>query len=329
MPAKGSNYRKSFRDIVRGYSSVEYLESLVFVKHLTPHDQVELEDINELHFKHAQSRGLPTEEETLSLLYSDKTWTQEDDKIIEKSKNYIQSMQDSKRKLVIKSAQDQQNKLIDRESVKLNKKLRQKSELLGNTCERYAEQRTHDFYILRSFYKDNNFKEPLYLESKYDELSQPQVSILVSTYNQIFSNFAEESIQHLILQEFYSPYLSFSEDSMQFYGKPFCSLTYNQIRMIVYTRIFKNIFDNNTNIPDKIKNDPKALLDFGSVSEDEKEKFKSKFSDGDGSTLVGAKKEDYEYLGLDKPVAGKSLHDEARKKGGSLSMKDMMKLSGV
>ena len=137
---------------------------------------------------------------------------------------------------------------------------------------------------------------------------------MVHTYNKIFESFSEESIQHLILEEFYSPYLSFAEDSMQFYGTPFCELTYNQIRMIVYTRIFKNIFDSNPNIPEKIRKNPKALLDFGSISEEEKDKFRSKFDDGDGSTLVGAKEEDYEYLGISKPMVGKSLHEEARKK---------------
>ena len=51
---------------------------------------------------------------------------------------------------------------------------------------------------------------------------------------------------------------------MQFYGKPFCDLTYNQIRLIVYTRVFKNIFDSNENIPDNIRKDPAKLLEFGS-----------------------------------------------------------------
>ena len=94
-------------------------------------------------------------------------------------------------------------------------------------------------------------------------------------------------------------------------------------------RGYTSLFDNNTNIPDKIRKDPKALLDFGSISEEEKEKFRSKFDSGSGSTIVGAKEEDYEYLGISKPMVGKSLHEEAKKKGGSLSMQDMMKLSGV
>ena len=66
-------------------------------------------------------------------------------------------------------------------------------------------------------------------------------------------------------------------------------------------------------------------MDYGSISDEEKEKMKEKFNEGDGSTLVGASDEDYEYLGLRKPDSGISLHEEAKKKGGSLSMQDLMK----
>ena len=325
----GTSHRKAFRDIVRGYSAVEYLGRLVYIKHLTPHDQVELEDITAVYYNDAKERGLPTEQDMLELLEREGDWTKEDEIFLEKTKDYIENMTLAKKKIVIKSAQDHQQKLIDSETLKVEKKNKEKQDLIGNTCEKYAQQRTHDFYILRSFYSSPCLGTPLYSEDEYDELTQPQVAVLVNTYNDVFKSFGEEGIQYLILEEFYSPYLSFAEDSMQFYGKPFCELTYNQIRMIVYTRIFKNIFDNNTNIPDKIRKDPKALLDFGSISEEEKEKFRSKFDSGSGSTIVGAKEEDYEYLGISKPMVGKSLHEEAKKKGGSLSMQDMMKLSGV
>ena len=325
----GTSHRKAFRDIVRGYSAVEYLGRLVYIKHLTPHDQVELEDITAVYHNNAKERGLPTEQDMLELLEREGDWTKEDEIFLEKTKDYIENMTLAKKKIVIKSAQDHQQKLIDSETLKVEKKNKEKQDLIGNTCEKYAQQRTHDFYILRSFYSSPCLGTPLYSEDEYDELTQPQVAVLVNTYNDVFKSFGEEGIQYLILEEFYSPYLSFAEDSMQFYGKAFCELTYNQIRMIVYTRIFKNIFDNNTNIPDKIRKDPKALLDFGSISEEEKEKFRSKFDSGSGSTIVGAKEEDYEYLGISKPMVGKSLHEEAKKKGGSLSMQDMMKLSGV
>ena len=201
--------------------------------------------------------------------------------------------------------------------------------LIGNTCEKYAKDRLNDFYMIKSFYSDKEMRNPLFDENKFDELDDYDLKKIIYKYNEIFESFSEESIQYTILEDFYSPYLSFAEDSMQFYGKAFCELTYNQIRLIVYTRVFKNIFDSNENIPESIRKDPAKLLEFGSSSKEEKDKAKDKLSQGDGGTLVGAKNEDYEYLGIEKPRNTISLHEEAKKKGGTLNMEDLMKLHGV
>ena len=80
--------------------------------------------------------------------------------------------------------------------------------------------------------------------------------------------------------------------------------------------------------PRKIKNDPEALLDYSNSSQ-AREEMKKKFSgDNAASTIVGATKEDMEDLGLHQNT-GVSLAEEAKKKGGSLSMKDLMNLSGA
>lgn len=326
--SQATQHRKAFRDIVKGFSPAEVGGKTVYIKHLTPHDQVELEDVENHYFSVAESRGLPTEEEMLAFLKQEGDWTADDELEIKKLENFIESLRKSKSNLVLKSAQEQQSGLIEKESGKLNKKLNQKKDLLGSTCEEYGRNRAHDFYILKSFYRDMKIKKPLYSEDQYNELTQPQVSELVGVYNNVFRSFTEESVQEMVLEDFYQPYLNFGDDSMQFYGKAFCELTYNQVRMIVYTRIFKNIFENNPNIPESIRTNAAALLDYGSISDAEKEKVQSKFDESAGSTIVGASQEDYEYLGV-KQSGGVSLHEEAKKKGGSLSMQDMMKLSGV
>ena len=238
-----TRHRKAFRDIVKGFSPAELDENTVYIKHLTPHDQVELEDVEGHYYRIAERRGLPTEEEMLLFLEQEGDWTKEDELGISKLEGFIESLQKSKSSLVLKSAQDQQSEIIKKEQEKLNKKLQQKRDLLGNTCEEYGKNRAHDFYILQSFYSDAKLLNPLYSQDQYNNLTQPEISNLIAIYNEVFSAFTEESIQYMVLEEFYSPYLGFAEDSMQFYGKPFCELTYNQVRMIVYTRIFKNIFD--------------------------------------------------------------------------------------
>jgi hypothetical protein len=321
--------RKIFRDVVRGYSSTILEEDFVYVKHLTPHDQVELEEIEERYFNIALRKGVPTEEEMLLFLKEEEQWSDADDKFIEDKKYFLDTLKTAKSKMVIKRQIDQQEKTIQEETLLLARKEAEKISLLGNTCEKYAKDRLNDFYMIKSFFKDKNLSEPLFSEDKFDEMENQDIKKVVFRYNELFEGFSEESIQYTILEDFYNPYLSFAEDSMQFYGKPFCELTYNQIRLIVYTRVFKNIFDTNENIPDNIRKDPAKLLEFGSSSKEERDKTKQKLSQGSAGTLVGAKEEDYEYLGIERPKGGVSLHEEAKKKGGTLNMEDLMKLHGV
>ena len=256
-------------------------------------------------------------------------WTDEDEKFITDKELFIESLKKGLTKMVLKQQVDAQAKILERERQALDKKKVEKLNLLGNTCEKYAKDRLNDFYIIRSLYKDKDCQEPFYSEDAFDLIDAHKLRKVISFYNRIFEKFSEESIQYTILEDFYSPYLSFCEDSVQFFGKPFCELTYNQISLIVYSRVFKNIFDQNENIPEKIKKDPKKLLDYGSISREERDKMKEKISGGDGGTLVGASEEDYEYLGVEAPTGQVDLHEEAKKKGGQLDMEDLMKLHGV
>lgn len=321
--------RKIFRDVVRGFSTTTLEEDFVYIKHLTPHDQVELEEIEEKYFNIALRKGVPTEEDMLAYLKDEGQWTDKDEKFIQDKELFLENLRKAKTKLVLKSEIDKQAALIDKEQKLLDDKQIQKIGLIGNTCEKYAKDRLNDFYMIKSFFADDKLQEPLFNQDKFDELDNHDIKKVVYKYNEIFEGFSEESIQYTILEDFYNPYLSFAEDSMQFYGKAFCELTYNQIRLIVYTRVFKNIFDMNENIPESIRKDPVKLLEFGSSSKEEKDKAKDKLTQGDGGTLVGAKQEDYDYLGVERPTNAVSLHEEAKKKGGTLNMEDLMKLHGV
>jgi len=321
--------RRIFRDVVRGYTTTLLGGEFVYIKHLTPHDQVELEEIEEKYYQNAQRRGVPTEAEMIEYLKEEGQWTDADESTIAEKTFYIENLRKTLDKLILKADIDRQKRLIDKETKLLNEKNAQKINLVGNTCERYAKDRLNDFYIIKSFYKNQELTEQLFTQDEYDELESHDIKKVVLKYNELFESFSEESIQYTILEDFYHPYLSFAEDSMQFYGKPFCELTYNQIRLIVYTRVFKSIFDNNENIPESIMKNPAKLLEYGSSSKEERDKARNKLDEGDGGTIVGAKKEDYERLGIKKPSGSVSLHEEAKKKGGTLNMEDLMKLHGV
>ena len=152
----------------------------------------------------------------------------------------------------------------------------------------------------------------------------------MQTYNEFHQTFSETNIKNLAIQDFYKSYYSFIDNLSDFFGKPVVDLTNYQLNLILYTKIFKNIMEQySEEIPDRIKGDPDGLLDFANSSES-RDKIKEELSkDSGASTIVGATKEDMDELGLSRPKQGKTLEDLAKDKGGSLSMKDLMDLSGA
>jgi len=326
-------YRRIFRDIVRGFSSVNVYNSNFYIKHLSALDQVDIDDVQERYSAIAKERGIPSEAEIIQRLTESGEWDESKFKKINSLEVFIASAQKSKSQLVLKSAIDKQNKSIESAQKEIESLINERKNLIGVSAESYSEKRSNDYYIIKSFYEDEDLKQPVFPdEESYNDLYLDEISEFVSAYNKTFQNFEELTIQKMILQDFYYIYFPFSDDTVGFFGNPVCHLTYNQLKLIVYTKIFKNIFERNENIPDSIKKDPRALLDYGNISDEAKEKMKKQIAGNkDGSTLFGATEEDYEYAGLKKPSdqIGTSLTKAAEKKGGSLNMQDLMELSGI
>ena len=126
-----------------------------------------------------------------------------------------------------------------------------------------------------------------------------------------------------MLQDFYSPYFPFSDNVMNFYDKPLFRLSTNQVKLVIFTRMFKNIFENFPKIPDAIRKDPAKVVDY--VNSQDKAKDVAETLEKDGaSTVMGATKEDYEYLGYKQNPAGRSLSDMLKAKGGRMDMNDLI-----
>lgn len=322
------NYRKLLKEISEGFSVYFIDEKKVYIKHQTTSDLVDFDDVYDAYFEKAKKRGLPTQKDILDDLDKEGIWTEKDENEIQSQTFYLESLVKNKKNIALSSAVKQINKQISEAEKKLNELKNKKSQLIINSCETYALNRANDFYIVNSFYHDKSLEDPLFDIQSYEYADVNQITSLVSKYNNFHERFSEQSIQHLVLQDFYRIYYAFCETSSDFFGKPIMDLTNFQINLIVYTRIFKNIFEMNEDIPEKIKNDPEALLDYSNSSQ-AREEMKKKFSgDNAASTIVGATKEDMEDLGLHQNT-GVSLAEEAKKKGGSLSMKDLMNLSGA
>jgi len=286
--------------------------------------------VYEEYFQEAKARGVPTHEETLNRLLEEGEWSKKQESRIKQQEDFIEQLKNNKKVQHLKREIERINKDIIDATQKLNKMKNDRSTLFSRTAESYAEERVNDFYILKCLYKNESLNEVAYSQEQFDDIDSEDLFEIIKEYNEVYSDINDDSIQHIVLQDFYNLFMPFAEHAHEFYGKPICDLTYNQLKLLIYSRYFRNIFNNNDKMPDHIKKDPDKIVDYVNANENAR-KIMDKKGDGEGSaqTLVGATEEDMEYIGFKaKGEKTTSLADEAKKKGGSLSMEDMMNLFG-
>ena len=321
------NFRYLFKDIVQGFSEVEVNGATLYVKHLSSLDQVDLEVLEETFRNKAQKRELPTEEEALDRLREEEMWTKKDDSEISQQKLHVQALENTGKQLYLKTDIEKNSSEKEEAQKKLNQLMDVKGNLVGQTCEKYAKSRVSDHYILKSFYKDIDLEQQCYSEEEMDELGKEELVSIIQAYNQRLFSFTDDNIQKVILQDFYSAYFPFSDNVMNFYNKPLFDLSLNQVKLIVFTRMFKNIFESYPKIPETIKKDPEKIISYVNAQDKAKDAVSNLDKEG-ASTIVGAKPEDYEYLGYKQTPQGASLSEQLKKKGGRMNMKDLMETMG-
>lgn len=328
---KKPNYKKAFRDIRNGYSEITVSGKPLFLKHISFADQVDLDEIYSSNFELAKKREVPTEQEALSILIEEGRWTKADERKIEAEKAFIENLNKQKRALYLKSEIDRVNKDIELGQERLNKLLNTRAALLSGTAESYADERVNDFYIIKCLFLDRELTKQAFSEEQFDSIDPEVLTEIINKYNLVYKELSEDTIQRIVLDDFFSSYAPFAESSKEFFGKCVCDLTYNQLKLLIFCRFYKNAFQNHQNMPDEIRKDPDKIMDYLSANENMK-KLKEKAGDKENSaqTWVGANREDMEYAGvIKKGEKLTSLSKEAKKKGGTLDVEDMMKLLGT
>ena len=317
------NFRFLFKDIVEGFSEVKIDDKILFIKHLSALDQTSLEQLEEDFFKSAYDRGLPSEKEILVRLKEEGLWGKGDESKVSQQAEYVKSLVNARKQLYLQSQIEKNVTETKEAEIKLSLLEQSKEELIGQTAEKYAKSRVSDHYVLRSFFKSRDLTERAFTEEKIDSFTQGELLKIVRAYNNQTVHFKDENIQKLVLQDFYSPYFPFSDNVMNFYNKPLFYLSTNQVKLVIFTRMFKNIFEQYPKMPEAIREHPSKIIDY--VNSQDKAKDVTDTLDKDGaSTVMGATKEDYEYLGYKQNPDGRSLSDMLKAKGGRMDMNDLM-----
>ena len=204
------NFRHLFKDLVYGWSEIIYKGKPAYLKHLSVFDQVDIEEVKTRFFNQAKRRGLPTNGDALQRLKEEGIWTAADEAKIQEQVNYLELAETSKKQLYLKKEIDRANEEILEAKSKAARLREEKDALMGQTCEKYADSRVSDHYIVKSLYKDNQLKQTYYNQDEVDQMTRPEMNEIVKVYNSCYSVFDDTNIQKVVLQDFYQPYMPFS-----------------------------------------------------------------------------------------------------------------------
>jgi hypothetical protein len=314
----------SLVDIFDGRTAFDINGQTLFFRHFTIRDHSSIAILNEKYKKNAIKKGLETESQIYERLKNNSDWSNEEDLKISELEIYVSNLKKTKEKLFLPSQKESHQKLIDEEENKLNLLISKKNELFGITAEAYAQKMANEESLRCLIYKDENIKELRYSYEDFGCLDSEDLLKISQIYFKISEQFSDLNIQNIVLQDFFNIYLSCCENPYHFFGKFINQLTVYQMKLALYGKVFNNIFQYHTDIPEDFKKDPEAIFNFVD-SKKARENFQSKSKDGT-SVVFGATQKDLDIL---DPSAKKvSLSEEIKKSGGSLSMEQMMKLMG-
>ncbi len=328
---KEKSYRKIYKDILNGYSTFSLKGERVYIKHFSEVDLGEIEEKWDDYYLEAKSQRLPSEEEKLKVLGEQNLWSAESELEIIKTKREISDTDRTIKKLFIRS----QVKGVQEEREKLKKKLdileKEREDLLGLTCEKYADKKNQIEYLRNALFKDKDYKFKLLTEDEFDEAPEDRLWTLIIIQNSALANFSSEMLKTLAASPFFLNSLMISKGNpFTFYGKPICELSNYQIELFLVGLRYKSIIESGESPPESLYEDMKDValwyeskLSSGGKSGGKKSKNMS------GQTLMGANKEEINSNLDGNRKDTVDLLSEAKKTGkGNLDFQDLLKIHG-
>jgi hypothetical protein len=327
--------RLLFIDILKGYSLSYYRDNKLYFKHNTSFDSGDIDHLKQEFLEKAKKNGLPTEDQKEEYLIAENLWSKENNEKIKRLKSDISTLRQTKSKLFKSDDINELNRQIDVKRLELITLAAERKDLLGFTVEDYANKKINEYYMFNSLFRDKDLKDRYFSEQEFDELENKEISEVLEIYNNINKNFIENNLKKIALSSYYLSLFNLcDENAYNLYGKPIVYLTFYQMEVFGYARYFKNALSEAKHKPsDEYYEDPDKLIEWLESSKNveevlnKNENNQKKTEGAIATSIVGAKKEDLAKIGKDEN--GISLHKEAQKKGGTLSMEDLMKMHGA
>lgn len=289
--------RKTLVEIARGWSAVKWGKTIVYIKHLTQLDQIEVDDYYEMQLTKARKDGIPSEENKRKWLSKKGLWKASDERDLVMHKDYVANLELTKTKAFLKSQIAAQEKILVEERATLAKMIAKKDLLFGLTDEKYASQKMQFYYIHLSFFKDSALTKRMFTMKETDQLDEEESYELLGLYIDFINHFDVNIIRKLSVSPvFANSFYLCGEDLSRFFGKPIIDLTFYQSNLLSYGLYFKSVFSQEK-VPDSIRDDPDQIEEYINRSKNAKTALKTSL-EGGATGIPGATSEDFAALNL-------------------------------
>lgn len=228
-----------FRHIVLG-ASFDYANNF-YIKHNSLLDATYISEFNKRLELDCKKRGLLPEKEKLNILFKNTSWSESQEEEYQEKLKRIQDLELSKKKLIlpfqIKSAQE----ILNREIADLSSLFIEREDAIGLTLESYCNNKNYEYYLRHFFFKDEKLTQPLFNEEEFENLDTLKLREFHSYYNDFQLIFSERNLKKITCAPVVSNILFLSKTVQDFYGKPVCDLTLNQITLYSNYLYYKNV----------------------------------------------------------------------------------------
>lgn len=328
-----SRLRHLYKDIINGYSYVP--EGKIYVRHLKEKDVGEIEEKRLNLKRQAMDEGLEDEDEKIKLLIDNEIWSYEKENDINKLKGEIETLQETRGKLVLGKQIKQIKSKIKKKEKLYSDLMNERVSQVGFTAETYSDKKINEEIVRILFSKDKEFSTPFFSQEEFEELSTPDLDAYTTLYTSVNFQYSEKIIKKISICPFFlNAFFVCENNSNQFFGKPVVELTNYQIDVFSYGRYFKGIMAECERPPKDLHDDPEKLIEYYELarsSKEAKEKRQSgsnKQSEFMGSTVFGASKEELVSIAGGEGGGGElvDLSREVEGSGKDLGLNEFLKM---
>jgi len=322
-----------YSDIINGFSKIKWKSHFIYIKHHSINEMNDIHKYLEEYKNKYKKKGFLSEEELIKDAIRRKDWSEKDELFIKSQEQRIESLTQAANKISVPSHRERQFEFISKVKNEIKEKKTQRMFLTQTSLENISYSKANSKFIESIIFLDENFTSKL---CDSDDIDEIEYDLIVKHQMDLYSKFSDDNISKLVLCDFFAPYMEFTKNCQDFFDKPVIRLTIFQSKLLSYSNMFSRIFENTSDIPNFIRKDPEAIIEFvkskreadSSPSGKKPIRRSHKTADASARTVFGANQDDLNKM-ADKDEKTVNLHEEIKKRGGKLNMQQMMELMGV